>query len=966
MRQIHKKLLLLLFLTSLSTSTFAQYDKVSISGTVKSKDWKTGLIGAKICLIDAMGTVIDSTETGKQKRYNNVTKEYTAVPTFSFNLPHIAARYNLEISYPGYETTLVSIDLTDLANREISRDLPTIFLKKAAINLDEVVVTATKVKFYNKGDTLVYNADAFQLAEGSMLDALVSQLPGVEIKDNGQIYVNGKFVESLLLNGRDFFTNDNQLMLENLGAYIVKNIAVYTRTNDYEKEMKINEANKQELVMDVRLKKEYQQSWIFNLEAGGGTRDRYLGRFFGLRFTNHSQVGVYGNINNLNDSRKPGQSSTWTPENFSTGERIEKLVGLEYNFDLLDSKVAPKGTLRWSHSSLNETNTTNQTNLLPGGNNFVYKYSSNKNYNSQLYEYNTTAIQIPNHWINFSHRVDYRSKESNSASVSATFDNEFQNMNRQIIEDIYTSGSAEEKNSLVNRYLQSYKVKGSTLNTMVEMLDVYKVKKSNDHLYSSISYNYSREKNDTYKNYQINYGKNDAAATNIQEYYKNSPNRQYTIEPRIEYEYTTYYGKIRPGYRFTHTSQYKDAYRYQLDRLEDLGIFGTLPAGYEACLDPSNSYASHYIQNKHEFSLIIEQHLFNDRVFVYLKPMMYYIRENMSYNRGGKNYDIKQVNTFFTMATWNGITASLGKYENNGTQYRHKLDLIYKVRQKLPDLMYLAPVTDDTDPLNIYVGTEKLKVEQIHNTSLMWQFKPQKIDLNMTTILGFNIQDNALVRGYTYNTETGVRTIRSYNVDDCWQKYVSNTINWLIGKRKLFTLSAITRIENNHSSDMIGINQDIPSQFSIRNWLLSENLKLTYKLGKQSISLKGDIIWRNTTSEREDFTPFHATTINYGVLGTFALPGRIGFSTDFTFYTRRGYADPRLNTTDAVWNARLTYTFGKGKWVAMLDGYDMLHQLSNVTYAITAQARTISFTNTLPRYLMFHLQYRINLRPKKK
>lgn len=35
--------------------------------------------------------------------------------------------------------------------------------------LNEVTVTATKVKFYHKGDTLVYNADAFQLSEGSML-----------------------------------------------------------------------------------------------------------------------------------------------------------------------------------------------------------------------------------------------------------------------------------------------------------------------------------------------------------------------------------------------------------------------------------------------------------------------------------------------------------------------------------------------------------------------------------------------------------------------------------------------------------------------------------------------------------------------------------------------------------------------------------------------------------------------------
>ena len=52
-------------------------------------------------------------------------------------------------------------------------------------------------------------------------------MPGVELRKNGRIYVNGKFVETLLLNGKDLFNGDNQLMLENLPAFTVKDIAVY-------------------------------------------------------------------------------------------------------------------------------------------------------------------------------------------------------------------------------------------------------------------------------------------------------------------------------------------------------------------------------------------------------------------------------------------------------------------------------------------------------------------------------------------------------------------------------------------------------------------------------------------------------------------------------------------------------------------------------------------------------------------
>lgn len=93
--------------------------------------------------------------------------------------------------------------------------------------LDEVTVTSSVVQIINKGDTIQFNAEAFELAEGSMLSSLVKKLPGVELRDNGQIYVNGRFVDKLLLNGKDFFNGDKMVLLQNLPAYTVKNVQVY-------------------------------------------------------------------------------------------------------------------------------------------------------------------------------------------------------------------------------------------------------------------------------------------------------------------------------------------------------------------------------------------------------------------------------------------------------------------------------------------------------------------------------------------------------------------------------------------------------------------------------------------------------------------------------------------------------------------------------------------------------------------
>ena len=115
------------------------------------------------------------------------------------------------------------------SKREFFVSVKPIRLAKAH-ELAEVTVKATKVKMVVAGDTIVYNADAFNLAEGSMLDALISKLPGARLTKDGQIFVNGKYIQSLLVNGREFFSGNPKLALENLPAYTVNKIKVFNKS----------------------------------------------------------------------------------------------------------------------------------------------------------------------------------------------------------------------------------------------------------------------------------------------------------------------------------------------------------------------------------------------------------------------------------------------------------------------------------------------------------------------------------------------------------------------------------------------------------------------------------------------------------------------------------------------------------------------------------------------------------------
>ena len=131
-----------------------------------------------------------------------------------------------------------------------------------------------------------------------------------------------------------------------------------------------------------------------------------------------------------------------------------------------------------------------------------------------------------------------------------------------------------------------------------------------------------------------------------------------------------------------------------------------------------------------------------------------------------------------------------------------------------------------------------------------------------------------------------------------------------------------------------------PIRSIVNRWRGTETLRLTYKLGKHTLGLKGSIDGSHVTSSRSDFESFSVCSFNYGLTALVKLPLNIELSTDLTMYSRRGYATGSSNANDLVWNGRLTKSFPKLGLTFMLDGFDILNQLSNVTTVINSQGRT--------------------------
>ena len=79
----------------------------------------------------------------------------------------------------------------------------------------------------------------------------------------------------------------------------------------------------------------------------------------------------------------------------------------------------------------------------------------------------------------------------------------------------------------------------------------------------------------------------------------------------------------------------------------------------------------------------------------------------------------------------------------------------------------------------------------------------------------------------------------------------------------------------------------------------------------------------------------------------------------FNTFTTRGWNDSSANTTDFVWNARLSRTFKVPNITLAVDAFDILHQLSSRSFAMNSQGRTEVYRNTLPSYVLAHVIWRV-------
>ena len=918
----------------------------------------------------ADSSVVDTVTSSVGESYQNGVSSIDSRFRFWVTKP---AKYLLRIDKNGYDTRVVALNLPKLYKRETRKELPDIFMQRTRVHyIGEVTVTATKVKFYNKGDTLVYNADAFQLQEGSMLDALIKQLPGAELKSDGRIYVNGRFVENLMLNGKDFFNGNNKIMLNNLPSYTVSNIKVYERESDMSRYFGANIDDKS-FVMDVNLKKQYSIGWMGNVEAGGGTAETYLARLFAMRFTPNSRITVFGNVNNVNDDNQPQQGTDWTPEKMPLGRLTVYKAGLDIRVNDRDGKFNVGSSTTFDHLRNKETANTWRTNFLTSGDTYdrIMKAVDSKNWN--LFTYNSLdlrpTIAGKKVWLLFRQYFNYKKNDKDARTSAATSGSSWETFSKEQLDSLYNpSITSELRKKLINRNLS--RSLGRTTYMDGEVSAGFRVgfPHSSDNVNVDASLWMQSEDYNQYARQHIGYNNNGHPTMLFLNDFSNAdPTRSYRYNIDFLYNYFPFRG-LELHFSYGYEQNYKTESRnlFHLAGIDGWGSgteheLGTLPSeeAYLQTIDRSNSYNSRTLGRVHTPGVHINwwfdvnrkwQFRVNHKMYLPIQRLtLKYIGAMADTTFTRRSTQIRVYNSFISLDT---------------KDYKHSIYLHYGLDPQTPNLRYLVRATDDADPLNVTRSGKALRDILYYYTKLTYDYRGSVM---ASPSIYYNRTNNAVSMGYVYDKATGRRTVTPASINGNWRAGAGLSLSGALDKKRLLMFSNNLNADFVNSADYIGSDEAKPMGKSIvKTWNVSERLRLDYKIGRHSIGFSGTFSWLRSASDMAAFSTINAYNYNYGLTGMVVLPGEVNLSTDITMYSRRGYEDVGMNEDNLVWNARATKSILKGRITFAVDAFDILHQLRKVDRYVNAQGRVETYYNTVPRYVMFHAMYKFNVMPKKR
>lgn len=941
-----KKFFVLIAILCVFTSAIA--DNYSISGKIidKQTNEPMPMVGVRLMKADS----------------SYVTGMATSDLGIFIIKPENPGSYILKISAVGYKTIFHNITLN---SEKKSAALGTMALEPNDVSLKGATITAKASKVEIKNDTFMFNASAYRVPEGSYLESLIDQLPGVEIDDDGTITINGKTVSQIRVDGKDFFKGDNSVAMKNLPAEYVKKIKSYEKKSDYTEQTGIDDGN-EETVLDLELKEKLKRSWNGNIDLSIGNKDRYSAQAFAVGLTDNSRIVLFGRTNNVNDrgfGRRGGGSN---------GLTAKKDIGTDMYWNngkksLEAGYFEIGGRLGFNYSDSDRKTTTNRESFFGDGKSNFSNSQSKSRSNSKGFNTNLNIKWNPDSMTTMQFRPSFGYTKSNSSSYSldATFsDDPYQYSSSpldSIFKDLQNPLDADPalRAITVNRTSRNSFSNSSNINVGGELNITRRLNNKGRSISLSLNGNYAKNTSKTFSLSDIHYYQTSSHMVNNQ--YSSSPSKNWNYSARISYSEPIIKDMyFQASYGYEHKYQDQDRNLYQLDSLPGFGYGGITPSyplGYLPSADSlamakswENSRYATYYDDIHYINIGLRyvNSTVNLNAGVNLQPQ----RTELNYTKD--RLDTVVVRNVFHVSPYAFMKYNLSKYS--------KIELRYNGYSSEPSMTNLLDITDTSDPLNISMGnpglkpswTNRLKFE--YNNYFTKSMTSLDIDANYSNTL------NSISNSVSYDETTGISIIKPENINGNWDMRLGGGFNTSFKQDSPFSLSNRINYRYTNSVGFVSMSNANSQKSTTRTSNITERLRGTYRTGLFEFGINGSIRYQHSSNKLQPQAKLNTYDFSYAASLQYTTNFGLGISTNIGMESRRGYSDASMNTNELIWNAQLSQSFLKGKCaVITLQIYDILHQRSNVSRNITAYSRTDTRTNAINSYFMLHFIYKLNI-----
>lgn len=917
---------LMLVIALLCTAFAANGQGASLRGLFIDKANNEPLIGVNIQLI----SVADTT----QKR--GITTDVDGSFLFERLRP---GNYKLQATYVGYQAfeQVITLDRTN-------KDLGTLAMEQAALELEGVTVEATQIRAQQKGDTTEYNASAFKVNPDADAEQLVRKMPGITV-ENGEVKAQGETVRRVLVDGREFFGDDATVALRNLPAEVIDKIQVFDRQSDQAQFTGFDDGNAEKTI-NITTRTGMSNAQFGKIYAGYGTDERYAAGG-SVNFFNKQQriavIGLFNNVNQVNFSSQDiagltgnnrggrggwgGGRGGWGGGggDFMVGQQgginTANAFGLNYSNEW-GKKLKATGSYFFN-------NTNNTSNSILEREFFLEEGSS------QFYdEINDATSKNYNHRLNG--RIEYTIDSTNSLIITP----------RLNFQDNRSASLLDGSNALAN---------GNLLNTA---LNNYNANNTSYNFSNNILYRHNFAKRGRTISLSLNTSFNDGEG-NSKLYSENeffdSPQPDRVVDQRSD--------------NLSNSQNYTVSVNYT----EPIGKNSQLQLNYRPSLAKSASEQdTRLVDTNGEYTIIdsLLSNSFDNEVLTQRGGLSYRFRKekiNFSFGADYQNVQLSSAQNFPLILdvekSFNNIMPNaFFTYSPSRTT---NLRIFYRTSTNTPSITQLQNVIDNSNPLLLRTGNPDLTQQYSHmfitrfNTTnpkraqTFFMFGNLNYNANyLGTSTLIASRDTILSEGITLNR--GAQLSRPVNLEGAWSfrsfmtygmpvKLIKSNLNFNAGFSYNRTPGLINGAQN--ESNTYNINSGIVIGSNI-----SQNLDFTV-----SYSGNYNIVENSLQPQLNNNFFTHNASLRFNWLPVKSLV----ITSDVTQSLYRGLGE-EFDQDFLLWNAGVGYKFLKNNGGELrLTAFDILKQNNSVSRNVTETYIENNITQVLQQFFMLTFTYNL-------